>query len=65
MVQKEYKSRHDWVGKMIYLELCKKKKFDQIDKWYMYKPQSVLENETYTLLCDFEIQTKSLLIAFC
>ena len=21
--QKEYKSRHDWVGKVIYTELCK------------------------------------------
>ena len=26
---KEYKIRHDWVGKVIHLEFCKKFKFDQ------------------------------------
>ena len=26
LAEKEYKTRHDWVGKVIYWELCKKKK---------------------------------------
>ena len=26
-------------------------------KWYMHNPESVLENETYKFLWDFEIQT--------
>ena len=34
--QKEYKSRHDWVGKMIHWEMCKKFKFDYTNKWYMH-----------------------------
>ena len=33
--QKEYKSRHDWVGKVIHWEMCKKFKFDHTNKWYM------------------------------
>ena len=30
--QKEYKSRYDWLGKVIHWELCKRLKFDHIDK---------------------------------
>ena len=33
LAQKEYKSRHDWVGKVIHLELCKKFKFAQTNKY--------------------------------
>ena len=33
--QKEYKTRHDWVGKVIHWELCKKLKFDHTNKCYM------------------------------
>ena len=47
---KEYKTRHDWVGKVIHLELCKKFIFDHANKWYMHKPESVLENDTHKLL---------------
>ena len=57
LAQKEYKTRHDWVGKVIHWEMCKKLKFDHTNKWYMQNPQSVLENETHKLLWDFEIQT--------
>ena len=28
LAQKEYKTRHDWVGRVIHWELCKKFKFD-------------------------------------
>ena len=30
--QKKYKTRHDWVGKVIHWELCKKFKFDHTNK---------------------------------
>ena len=63
VVQKEYKTRYDWVGKVIHWELCKKLKFDHTNKWYMHHPDSVLENGTYTLLWDFEIQTNHLISA--
>ena len=44
LAQKEYKTRHNWVGKVIQWELCKKFKFDHMNKWYMHNPASFLEN---------------------
>ena len=55
LTQKEYKTRHEWEGKVIHWELCKKFKFDQTNKWYMHNPISVLEKYTHKLLWDFEI----------
>ena len=55
LAQKEYKSRHDWVGKVIHWETCKKFKFDHTNKWYMHNPAPVLENDTHKLLWDFNI----------
>ena len=54
LVQKEYKTRNDWVGKMIHWEMCKKFKFDHTNKWYLHNPGVVLENDTHKLLWDFD-----------
>ena len=35
LAQKEYKTRHDCVGKLIHWEMCKKFRFDHTNKWYM------------------------------
>ena len=61
LAQKEYESRHDWVVKVIYWELCKLFKFDNTTKWYMLNPESVLENEMHKILLAFEIQTDHLI----
>ena len=61
--QKEYTARHECVGKVIHLEMCKKFKFDHSNKWYMHKPGPVLENDTHKLLWDFNIQTDHLIPA--
>ena len=53
MAQKKYKSRHDWVGKVIHWELCKELRFDHTDKGNTQKPDSVLENATHKIICDF------------
>ena len=45
LAQKEYKPRHDWVGKVIHWEMCRKFQFDHTNKWYMHKPAPVLEND--------------------
>ena len=37
-------------------ELCKKLKFDHINKYYMHKPVSILENEMHKILWYFEIK---------
>ena len=55
LAQKEHKTRHDWVGKVIPPEMSKKFKFDYTNKWHMHNPACVLENDTYKLLWDFEI----------
>ena len=47
LAQKEYKTRHDWVGKVIHWEMCKKFKFDHTNKWYLHNPAPVLENDTH------------------
>ena len=59
LAQKEYKTKHNWVGMVIHWELCKKFKFDHTNKWYINKPESVLENETHKLFWDFEIKNGS------
>ena len=47
LAQKEYKTGHDWMGKVIHWEVRKKFKFDNSSKWYMYNKEFVLENETF------------------
>ena len=59
LAQKEYKTRHDWVGKVIPWETCKKFKSDHTNKWYMHNPTPILENDTHKLLWDFDIHTIS------
>ena len=46
LAQKVYKNRHDWMGKVIHWEMCKKFKFDHTKKWYMHNPATVLGNDT-------------------
>ena len=41
LAQKDYKTRHDWVDKVIHWEMCKKFKFD-----HMHNPAAVLEKDT-------------------
>ena len=41
LAQKTYKATHDWVGKVIHWEMCKKFKFDHTNKWYMYNLEPV------------------------
>ena len=54
LAQKEYKSRYDWVDKVIHWKMCKKFKFDHTNKWYMHNPAAVLKNNTHKLLWDFD-----------
>ena len=63
LAQKEYKTRNDWVGKVIHWEMCKKFKFDHTNKWHMHNPSPVLENDTHKLQWDFDIHTDHLISA--
>ena len=50
IAHKEYKTRHEWVGKVIQWELSKKVTFDHANKWYTQNQESAVENETHKLL---------------
>ena len=63
LAQKEYKARHDWVGKIVHWDICRKFKFDHTNKWYMHNPAPVLDNDTHKLLWDFNVQTDHLIPA--
>ena len=52
-----------WVGRVIHWEMCKKFKFDHANKWYMYKPAPVQENDTHKLQWDFDTKTDPLISA--
>ena len=57
LAQKEYKRRHDNLGKIVHWKLGRKCNFEAGDKWYEREPESVLDNEDYKILWDFSIQT--------
>ena len=61
--QKEYKARHDWVGKVIHWEMCRKFEIYHTKKWYMHNPAPVLENDLHKFLWDYNIQTNHLIPA--
>ena len=63
LAQRKYKARHDWVGKMIHWEMCKKFQFHHTNKWYIHNPAPVLENDSHKLLWDFDKQTDHLIPA--
>ena len=57
LARKEYKRRHDNLGKTVHWKLARKCNFEAGDKWYEHQAKSVLENEVYKILWDFRIQT--------
>ena len=63
LAQKEYQARHDWVGKVIHKEMCRKFQFDHTNKWYMHNLAPVRKNDSHKLLWDFNIQTDHLILA--
>ena len=55
--QKEYKRKHDNLGKIVHWKLARKCNFEAGEKWYEHEPESVLENEDYKISWDFSIHT--------
>ena len=55
------KARHDWVGKVVHWEMCRKFQIDHTNKWCMHNPAPVPENDSHKLLWDFNIQTDHLI----
>ena len=57
LAQREYKRRHDCVGRKIHWELCRKYGLAASERWYEHQPETVIENDSCKLLWDFSIQT--------
>ena len=51
------------MGKIFPWQLCKRLYFDHTIKWYVHKPESILENYMHNILWDFERQTDPLIPA--
>ena len=64
LAPKEYKRRHDNLGKIVHWKLARKCNFEAGDKWYEREPESVLENEDDKILWDFSIQTDHVIEAW-
>ena len=42
--QEEYIRRHNWMGKKIHWEVCRKYGLEAKAKWYEHEPQAICEN---------------------
>ena len=58
-----YKTRRDWVGKLIHLKMCKKFKIDPTNKCYMHNTAYAIAKDAHKLLWDFDIQTDPIISA--
>ena len=56
LAQKEYKRRHDNVGRLVHWELCGKYGLDRGERWYQHEPEGIIENANAKILWDFMIQ---------
>lgn len=58
ITQTEYKQRHDQVAKIIHQKLAMNHKLlTQKEKYFLYKPRAVLENDTHMIYWDRTIMT--------
>ena len=63
LVQREYKRRHDLIGRRIHWEICGANGVHVKSKWYEHQPEAVIENDFCKILCDFTVQTDHFIIA--
>ena len=57
LAQREYKRRHDWVGRRVHWEVCRMYGIEVKGKWYEHDAAPVAENDRCKILWDFNIQT--------
>ena len=63
LAQKEYNRRHDWIGRLIYWEICGANGIHVISEWYGHQPEAVIENDSCKILCDLTVQTNHFITA--
>ena len=57
LAQREYKKRHDRVGRKIHWEVCRKIGLYVNEKWHKHEPEKVVENDSSKIFWDITIQT--------
>ena len=62
---KEYKRRHDWIGRRIQWDICGANGTHVKPKWYEHQPEIVNENENESckILWDFAVQRYNFITA--
>ena len=55
LAQEQYKTKHDWIENVIYLEMRKEFETDISNKLYMHASESVRENKQHQVIRDFKI----------
>ena len=56
LAQKDYKRRHNSVGRYMHWQFCEKLGFNRARLWYEYEPENVVQNKNFKILWDFTIQ---------
>ena len=63
LAQREYKRRHDLIGRRIQWEICGANGIYVKSKWYEHQPKAVIENDSCKILWDFTVQTDHFITA--
>ena len=63
LAQKNYKLRHDSIGRYVHWQFCEKLGFNSARLWYEHEQESVVENENFKILWDFIIQCEHMIEA--
>ena len=63
LAQKEYKRRHNWIGRCIHWENCGANEIHVKPNWYEHQPEAALENDLCKTLWDFKVQTDHFITA--
>ena len=63
LAQREYKRRHDWIGRRIHCEICRGNAIHAKSKWYEDQLEAVIENDSCKKLLDFTVQTDHFITA--
>ena len=63
LAQKEYKRRHDAVGRLVHWRISKDNNIEVCEKWYQHEPADVVETDKVKILWNFNIQTDNVIEA--
>ena len=63
IAQREYKRRHDTVGKLVHWKFCEKHNLEKKEKRYEHCPEGVVKDDDVRLIWDINIQCDNVMEA--